>query len=135
MPAIIHAIKITCQHMRITWENLANVRITNLNKSFETLFNTNFTISLYNMYMLLLIDNTVWWQIPTWQCQARSLECRSSSFTILTILPLAQSAEGILLDSRNIVTVSKPIKYCMHYYHLKIIDTILSMCYVHNHHL
>ena len=135
MPAIIHAIKITCQHMRITWENLANVSITNINKSFETLFNTNFTTSLYNLYMLLLIDNTVWWQIPTWQRQTRSLECRSSSFTILTRLPLAQSAVGILLDSRNIVTASKPIKYCTHYYHLKIIDTILSMCYVHNHHL
>ena len=55
-----------------------------------------------------------------------SLESRSSPFTIITVLCLIQSAVGI----RNTVTGIKPnIAHVTTI--LEIIETILSVCYVH----
>ena len=74
-----------------------------------------YLIVLYNAHMLLVsgldgnsMDN---FNIVTLSMELR--KCISSPFTtIITVLPLIQSAIGILLDSRNAATASKPNVIC-----------------------
>ena len=64
---------------------------------------------LYNAYVFLLKDSIIFqWIIPTQRHYVWSLESRSSPFTTITVSSFIQSAVGILLDSRNAATTSKP---------------------------
>ena len=61
-----------------------------------------------------------------------NLESGSSPFTTLIVSPLIQSAVGILIDFKSTANASKQMYTC--YYCPKMIETILSMCYIHAHH-
>ena len=56
-----------------------------------------------------------------------------ASLVTITVLPLIQSAVRVLLDFRNAATVSKQNVIRMCNYHPKMVETILSMCYIRTH--
>ena len=77
-----------------------------------------------------LMDNS---NMATLSMEPRNWIITHYSNTI-TGSPLIQVAVGMLRDSRNVSTASKPSSYWMHmsYYHAKVIGTILSTCYTIN---